>query len=101
MAIILNHTIVPARDKAASARFFADIFGLKYEGASGHFAPVGVNETLTVDFDDDDHFDNHNYAFHVTDSQFHDVLKGVHAAGVLYGSDPGDLGNKEVNSWNG
>jgi catechol 2,3-dioxygenase-like lactoylglutathione lyase family enzyme len=32
MAITLNHTIVPARDKEASARFFADIFGLKYEG---------------------------------------------------------------------
>jgi len=36
MAITLNHTIVPARDKEASARFFADIFGVKYEGASGH-----------------------------------------------------------------
>ena len=29
MAIILNHTIVPVRDKTAAARFFADIFGLK------------------------------------------------------------------------
>ena len=29
MTITLNHTIVPARDKAASAKFFADIFGLK------------------------------------------------------------------------
>lgn len=28
MAIALNHTIVPARDKDSSARFFADIFGL-------------------------------------------------------------------------
>ena len=29
MAIILNHTIVPVRDKKAGARFFAEIFGLK------------------------------------------------------------------------
>ena len=29
MTITLNHTIVPAHDKAASAKFFADIFGLK------------------------------------------------------------------------
>ena len=28
MAIVLDHTIVPARDKEASARFFAEIFGL-------------------------------------------------------------------------
>jgi hypothetical protein len=29
MTITLNHTIVPARDKTAGARFFARIFGLK------------------------------------------------------------------------
>jgi catechol 2,3-dioxygenase-like lactoylglutathione lyase family enzyme len=40
MAIILNHTVVPAHDKEVSARFFADIFGLKYEGSTGHFAPL-------------------------------------------------------------
>ena len=51
MSITLNHTIVPARDKDAAARFFAQIFGLKYEGPMGHFAPVRVNEDLTLDFD--------------------------------------------------
>jgi hypothetical protein len=30
MTIILNHTIVPASDKLAAARFFADIFGLDF-----------------------------------------------------------------------
>ena len=40
MTITLNHTIVPAHDKEESARFFADIFGLTYEGPMGHFAPV-------------------------------------------------------------
>ena len=29
MTIVLNHTIVPARDEKAAARFFARIFGLK------------------------------------------------------------------------
>ncbi len=42
MPITLNHTIVPAHDKEASARVFADICGLKYEGPAGHFAPVNV-----------------------------------------------------------
>ena len=45
MAITLNHTIVPAHDKNASAKFFAHMFGLKFDGAMGHFAPVKVNET--------------------------------------------------------
>ena len=100
MAIILNHTIVPARDKEASARFFADIFGLKYERASGHFAPVRVNETLTLDFDNDDDFDKHHYAFHVSDPEFDAIFGRVQGAGIPYGSDPWNV-EKELNSWNG
>ena len=42
-AMILDHTIVPAHDKDAAARFFAEVFGLAYAGAAGHFAPVQVN----------------------------------------------------------
>ena len=52
MTITLNHTIVWARDKDAAARFFAEIFGLRFEGLGGHFAPVRVNDTLTLDFAD-------------------------------------------------
>jgi len=29
MTIRLDHTIVPARDKVAAAKFFAEIFGLR------------------------------------------------------------------------
>jgi catechol 2,3-dioxygenase-like lactoylglutathione lyase family enzyme len=59
MTITLNHTIVPARDKEAAARFFAQIFGLAYKGVDEHFAPVKVNDTLTFLFDDDTNFENH------------------------------------------
>jgi len=39
MTIILNHTIVPARDKLAAARWFATIFGLNFnEQENDHFA---------------------------------------------------------------
>ena len=101
MTITLNHTIVPAKDKEASARFFADIFGLRYEGANGHFAPVRVNDTLTLDFDNDDRFDTHHYAFHVSDAEFVAILKRVQEAGIAYGSDPWNLENRQLNSWNG
>ena len=59
MAIHLNHTIVPAKDKEASARFFAHVMGLTYEGASGHFAPVRVDDNLTMDFDSREDFEHH------------------------------------------
>ena len=35
MAIVLDHTIVPAKDKVASAAFFADIFGLTVKPGEG------------------------------------------------------------------
>jgi catechol 2,3-dioxygenase-like lactoylglutathione lyase family enzyme len=61
MTIILNHTIVPARDKVAAARFFASIFGLHFnEQQSDHFAPVSVNETLTLLFDEDTSFNTNS-----------------------------------------
>ncbi len=70
MTIELDHTIVPARDKEVSARFFARIFGLGYDGPHSHFAPVKVNDRLTLDFDDDSDFDHHHYAFMVSEADF-------------------------------
>jgi catechol 2,3-dioxygenase-like lactoylglutathione lyase family enzyme len=89
MPIVLDHTIVPARDKEASARFFAQIFGLSYEGAKGHFAPVRVNSSLTLDFANRDRFEHHHYAFHISDEEFDAILGRLQAAGRTYGSGPG------------
>ncbi|CAL1239264.1 VOC family protein [Candidatus Methylocalor cossyra] len=101
MAIILNHTIVPARDKEASARFFAHLFGLEYRGPSGHFAPVRVNDTLTLDFDESTSFEPHHYAFHVSDEEFDAIFQRIEAAGIVFGSDPWHLENRQLNDWNG
>jgi catechol 2,3-dioxygenase-like lactoylglutathione lyase family enzyme len=104
MTIELNHTIVPARDKDKSARFFADIFGLQYDGSSGHFAPVRVNDRLTLDFDQhdtQDTFEPHHYAFHVNDVEFDAIFKRVQQAGLAYGSHPWDAENRKLNDWNG
>ncbi|MDQ0942194.1 VOC family protein [Streptomyces sp. V1I1] len=50
MPISLNHTIVSAADSERAARFFATVMGLEYTGPDRHFAPVRVNESLTLDF---------------------------------------------------
>jgi catechol 2,3-dioxygenase-like lactoylglutathione lyase family enzyme len=100
MTIMLNHTIVPARDKIAAAEFFARIFGLK-RGRSGHFAPVRVNKTLTLLFDDDANFESHHYAFHVTNREFDAILRRIQAAKIAFGSAPWSLEDGELNDWNG
>jgi catechol 2,3-dioxygenase-like lactoylglutathione lyase family enzyme len=88
MGIVLDHTIVPARDKEESARFFARILGLRYEGTVSHFAPVRVNDTLTFDFDTDTGFDHHHYAFKVSEDEFDGIFERVRGDGIPYGSGP-------------
>jgi catechol 2,3-dioxygenase-like lactoylglutathione lyase family enzyme len=100
MAITLNHTIVPARDKKAAACFFADIFGLK-RGRIGHFAPVRVNDELTLLFADSASFESHHYAFHVSDAEFDAILERVKQAGLPYGSAPWSLKDGKLNDWGG
>ncbi len=100
MAITLDHTVVPAHDKNASAQFFARIFGLECE-APGHFAPVRINDTLTLDFAEASSFDIHHYAFHVSDEEFDVILSRVQEAKIPYGSEPWNLENRQLNSWNG
>jgi len=69
MAIKLNHTIVPARDKEESARFYERMFGFEYTGAMGHFTPVRIpSQSLTLDFDNDDSFEPRHYAFKVSEA---------------------------------
>ena len=102
MTIKLNHTIVPARDKQAAARLFAQLFGLTFDGPGDHFAPVRVNDTLTLLFDDGDGaFESHHYAFHVDDAEFDAILGRVKAAGLAFGSAPWSLADGKLNDWNG
>ncbi|MGD0420066.1 MAG: VOC family protein [Xanthobacteraceae bacterium] len=100
MTITLNHTIVPARDKAAAAKFFAHIFGLK-RGRSHYFAPVKINKALTLLFDDDDKFESHHYAFHVSNREFDTILRRVKAAKVAFGSAPWSRDDGKLNDWGG
>lgn len=97
MAIVLDHTIVPARDKEASAKFLARILGLAYEGGVSHFAPLKINDTLTLDFDNDDEFERHHYAFKVDEREFDAIFGRVKAEGLAYGSGPGSLDDMRIN----
>ena len=102
MAIILDHTIVPARDKVASAKYFAKLFGLSYDGPMGPFAPVRVNGTLTMDFDDRwENFGVHHYAFHVSDAEFDAIFGRIKEEGATYGSQPWSLGDMKVDTSDG
>jgi catechol 2,3-dioxygenase-like lactoylglutathione lyase family enzyme len=88
MAIVLDHTIVPAKDRIASANFFAEIFGLTVKPGQGPFAQVQINESLTFDFDDQPEAPRQHYAFHISDAEFEEIFSRVKAKGLPYGSGP-------------
>src|SRR5258708_9776673 len=102
MAIVLDHTIVPAHDKFASAKFFADLFGLDCGEPVGPFAPVPVNGSLTFDFDDRRKpIEVHHYAFHVSATEFDAIFERVKAQGLTYGSGPYSNDHMQVHDFNG
>jgi catechol 2,3-dioxygenase-like lactoylglutathione lyase family enzyme len=97
MPVHLDHHIVPAHDKEASARWFADIMGLEYKGPWGHFAPVKIDEYLSLDFDNAENFQTSHYAFLVSDPEFNDILERVQEKKIVYGSGPRDSEDMQIN----
>jgi catechol 2,3-dioxygenase-like lactoylglutathione lyase family enzyme len=93
----LDHTIVPAYDKEATARWFAEIMGLKYEGPWGHFAPVKIDEYLSMDFDTSEDFQPSHCAFIVTDPEFDEIFERVKGKQIVYGSGPFQSEDMEIN----
>ncbi|WP_216216135.1 VOC family protein [Amycolatopsis aidingensis] len=102
MPILLNHTIVPATDKAAAATFFADLLGLRVGAPAGPFVPVRVNEDLTLDFDDRHGVQPGHYAFLVDEETFDAVLERLEAhPGIDYGSGPEHGWDRRINRLGG
>ena len=101
MTIRLDHTIVPAKDKVASAKFFAEIFGLKVN-KEGHFAEVQVNDSLTFAFaDEPEPCRSNHYAFHISDVDFDAIFSRVKAKRIPYGSEPHNHTNGRINTRRG
>jgi catechol 2,3-dioxygenase-like lactoylglutathione lyase family enzyme len=88
MAVELNHTIVPAHDPRASARFLAGILGLAVDPPVAHFTPVTLANGVSLDFDHHDHVDEHHYAFQLSDEEFEAAFGRIRAGGITYYADP-------------
>src|SRR3954471_20809699 len=88
MSIQLDHTIVPSRDKVAGARLLAELLGVPWsESGLGPFAPVYVNDGLTLDFiDTKENFPVYHFCFRVGQAEFDAILGRIKAAGIKYRS---------------
>jgi catechol 2,3-dioxygenase-like lactoylglutathione lyase family enzyme len=103
--ITFNHTLVPAHDKHASARFYADMLGLAVSDRTatsppGVFCVVRVGD-MTLDFQNVETFEPHHYAFAVNDEDFDLILGRIKDRGLNYSADPRHERPGECNHWNG
>jgi catechol 2,3-dioxygenase-like lactoylglutathione lyase family enzyme len=98
MTVQLNHTIVAAHDKHASARFLADMLGLKVSPQYGPFIPVEIPNGVTLDYaDSPGDITPQHYAFLVSEDDFDTIFARIREAGLTYWADPYHRRPGEIN----
>ena len=104
MTLQLDHIIVPAADRVASARLVAQLLGVPRSETCnvGPFSPVYVNEGLTLDFAQmPGPFTPGHFAFRVSPGDFEAILARLEAAGIGYRSTPLGPTDMQVNTSHG
>jgi len=88
MAVDLDHLLIPARNKIASAKLLAELLGVSWSETSvGPFSAVFVNDGLTIDFDEwPDPLPLAHYCFRVSEEEFNRILDRIKANGIPYRS---------------
>ncbi|MDH2917052.1 MAG: VOC family protein [Gallionella sp.] len=100
MTIQLDHTIVPTRNRIASAKLLAELLDVPWsETGAGLFSPVYVNDGLTLDFQDtDEQFPIYHFCFRVSPHEFKAILERIKAAGIKYRSTVSGPMDMQVNT---
>lgn len=100
MAPRLNHTIVSARDRDASALFLTEILGLPPPLRLGPFAVVEVGEHLSLDYaESSGDIAPQHYAFLVSEAEFDEIFERIGKRNLDYWADPFRRRHREINHW--
>jgi catechol 2,3-dioxygenase-like lactoylglutathione lyase family enzyme len=99
VSVSLNHTIVAARDRNASATFLTEILGLAPARLLGHFAVVQIGDTSLDYLATDETITPQHYAFLVSESEFDEIFGRIRARGLAYWADPMRRERGRTNAW--
>jgi catechol 2,3-dioxygenase-like lactoylglutathione lyase family enzyme len=100
MAITFNHTIVAAKDRSASATFFAEMFGLPEPKEFGPFLAVPLAHEASLDYAQagpDDKIHPQHYAFLVSEDEFDAIYGRIRARDLQHWADPRGSRPGEIN----
>ena len=93
MNVMLNHTIVWCRDKEVSARYLAEILGIRAAKPWGPFMIVQMDNGVSLDYHDfhdpDAEILSQHYAFLVSEDDFDEAFGRIRASAQAYWADPG------------
>ena len=102
MSIALNHTIVYARDRDASAAFLTDILGLPPATSFGPFLTVHLSNDVTMDFlQADGRPAPQHYAFLVSEAEFTEIMDRSEARHTRDWAGPAQRREGEINTRDG
>lgn len=103
MTVHLDHLMVPSKNKVAAAKMLAELLDVPWSATGvGPFAPVYLNNGLTLDFDEwGDPFPLIHYCFRVSENKFDAILDRIKAAGIAYRSDVHGPIDFQVNTQHG
>ena len=104
MVTVLDHTIIPVRDREVAVEFYNRIFGFESLGHVGNFLAVRVNDTLNLDFASSEDFQRFHYthaeqfqgihyAFTMDPDEFDAAFSRIRESGIAYGDQPYEMAN--------
>jgi len=99
MPVELNHTIIHARDPAASAAFTSEVFGLPPAERFGHFLVIRTANGVSLDYmEGGATIEAQHYAFLVSDAEFDAIFGRVKARELAYWADPMKAQPRKINT---
>ena len=102
MTAKLNHTIVYARNKRASAKFVSEILGFAAPVPFGPFMGVQTGNEVTLDFmDADGKITPQHYAFLISEKEFDQIFARIRARKLSYWADPAQQELDQINTRDG
>jgi len=102
MTIQLNHTIINATDRAATADFLVSILGLPEPIEYGPFLVVQTGNEVSLDvMHSTEEFSRQHYAFLVEEDEFDTIFGRIRDGGVPYWAGPRHHRPGEINTEDG
>jgi catechol 2,3-dioxygenase-like lactoylglutathione lyase family enzyme len=97
IAVEVNHIVIPAKDKRATAELLAYVLGLQVEGCFDEFVRIRGSNGLTLDFSESNACWAFQCAFLVSDAEFDAAVSRINRGTINFYAEFDRTGFREIN----